>query len=86
MDPLALKPAVLVRVTWVDSDYTRGWHYPAEETGEYKLDLGSEITSVGLVVKANERSLVLSSSLSDSGGVLCPLSIPWGMIQRLEEL
>lgn len=83
MEPIAAKPQQLVKITWEDSSYEKGWHYRSED-GDYQFgDPCRRIETVGYIVENRGDVLVISGSLSRTGGVLCPLFIPYGMIVEI---
>lgn len=72
----------LVRVVWVDSNYTNGWRREEEKTV-----CVPKIVSVGFVTAATEDVMELSSSVGmDDGDKLNPLSIPACSIVEVERL
>jgi len=71
-----LKKGVFVLFTWVDSSSGVGW-------GESKAGVAL-IQSLGIVVSVSSISLTISTSLSDDGQWIDPLSVPWCSIQNLK--
>lgn len=79
MQPMKLPEGTAVHVVWVDSWTRKGWH---KQTAF--IDVG-RVESIGYVHKATDSCLALcSAAMADMG--LDPYSIPWGAIERIEEL
>ena len=66
----SLKP-VLIR--WTDSEASAGWKRIDDIPDDIKA---SEIDSIGYLIKENNESIVISTSVSDNGSVMDPLTIP----------
>lgn len=71
----------LVVVRWVDSAFLGGWRSGSRTP--YKV---GEVSSVGFVVEDVPEQLTLTTSVSDEGAVLSPLTIPRGCIEEVAEL
>ena len=72
-----------VYIHWLDStNMMGGWVYD-KLTAKAK-----DIETVGFIVDVNDKAVMVSSTRSDSGGVVNPISIPLGCIQdtRLFEI
>lgn len=79
MNALELVPHTLVRVTWIDSAFAKGWH-------EAFKPPPVSIVSVGFVTHNNPTLLTLCATVATDGSELNPLSIPWGTVSQLEKL
>jgi len=66
-----------VRVTWIDSSFAPGWQ------GESRGALEPIIT-LGFVTANRDDSLEVTATMGLRTGMLNPLSIPWGAIQKIE--
>lgn len=85
MTPRKLAVGTPVKLMWIDSDYAQGWHYPM--MGQYpSLAAKDRIATIGFVVSCTKESLVVSSTYAANGGVVTPLSVPWGCILKLSTL
>ena len=72
----------LVRVVWVDSNYTQGWQHDRDKTV-----CVPKIVSVGYVTAATEEAVEVAGSLgADDGDKLNPLSIPLVSVVEIERL
>lgn len=69
----------VVRIRWEDSAHLEGWRR------EPLVDVGT-VDSVGYVVATDEVGITISSSLTDEAAYVCPLSIPWSCISKIEEV
>ena len=67
-------------VTWIDSAVSHGWH-PIECDGR-----ASTITTVGWLAKQDKNTVTITSSISDHGRVVDPLTIPRVAVQRMYRL
>ena len=76
-----MKSNSLLRVTWLDSNFAKGWHASREQTAEVP-----KIVTVGYVTAATEDVLELTSTIAEDGGKLNPLSIPTRTILTVEKL
>jgi len=82
------KPRTIVRISWVDSSFKEGWHYP-DKSGSYPTLPNPRVLRLegaGIVVESTQEALVLALSMSREGGVINPTAIPWGAVQEVEEL
>lgn len=82
MEPRKLEQHQCVRVEWSDSSFAKGWHYPPFSFHEQLR----AVSTVGFVASCTEEMLVLSASLDQDGGVLCPVFIPWHAIEAVNEV
>ena len=65
-----------VYLRWLDStNISGGWIYETLEAN------AKEIESIGFIVAINDKSLMLVSTRSNTGGVVNPITIPLGCIQ-----
>ena len=71
-----LQTGQAVTITWLDSRARTGWY-------KDKPPDPSRIKTVGIVVTHDSDSLVLTTSMSDSGYALDPVSIPWGCVTNI---
>lgn len=76
-----MKSNSLLRVTWLDSNFAKGWHASREQTAEVP-----KIVTVGYVTACTEDVLELTSTIAEDGGKLNPLSIPTRTILTVEKL
>jgi hypothetical protein len=53
-----------------------GWIYDALTAN------AKEIESIGFVVDVNDKSVMISSTRSNSGGIVNPITIPLGCVQE----
>ena len=77
---VAIHSRDLVSVLWEDSATKSGWH---SSDGSTEFTIGV-VLSRGMVVAVDDDQLVLSTSVSDTGMVLDPVSIPWSCIKNIE--
>jgi len=80
MQPLELPKGKAVRVHWQDSAMLGGWSYGDKEFRP------EQIVSLAYVVETNQDCLTLTTTISNSDGIVAALMIPWGAIDTLEEL
>lgn len=69
----------LVRLTWRDSNYVRGWRHHDEVT----MDCPPIIT-VGYVVEMDEKTIEIANTVGLDGAKLNALSLPLGIISKIE--
>lgn len=72
----------IVRVTWVDSCADFGWRKLASVTP----DQYSTIESVGWLVRDDERSITITTSVSSVESCMDPLVIPKVAIKKMKGL
>lgn len=61
-------------IDWIDSSTIRGWqHADDKPVGYYEP---TKIQSVGYLVEDTKDFVTLTTSLSENGGIIDPLSIP----------
>lgn len=85
MKPRKFPKFSAVAIRWLDAtSRSAGWTMPAE-----KYELGRAYT-VGIVIAQDDKSITLAQSLITIDGQLQqvsePLSLPWGMIEIIEEV
>lgn len=68
-----------VEVKWIDSATDVGWK------AEINCD-PVRITSVGILVRFNEKAITISHSISEYGRVCDSITIPRGCIQNIKRL
>lgn len=68
MQSLTYKPVML---TWLDSEASPGWQYVQNLKPQE-----SKIHSIGWLVKETETAVMISTSVSENGGAMDPLTIP----------
>lgn len=68
MQSLAFKPVML---TWLDSEAIPGWQYAINIKPQE-----SKIHSIGWLIKETETAVMISTSVSENGGVMDALTIP----------
>lgn len=74
-----LQPGKAVFILWEDSATIDGWQR------DPKPDVGI-ISTVGWIVNADTKAVVVTTSLNDQFASICPLSIPWSCIKQCDEL
>ena len=72
------KPKI-VYVEWEDSCTTYGWLNP-------QVDETSMIRSVGIEVARTKKSITISTSESQGGRHVDPISIPMGCIRKIKRI
>ena len=85
MEQISLKKLTHVRVSWRDSTFTSGWHYP--QNGRYPKHVKPlPIATIGYVIESNDEGLTVAGTVNADESILNPLTIPWGCIEKLEEI
>ena len=79
MTALDLQPGKAVFILWEDSATIDGWRKDPQP------DVGI-ISTIGWVVNADTKAVVVTSSLNDQFSAICPLSIPWSCVTQCDEL
>ena len=79
---LDIKPYSVVTVTWSDSTFVRGWHYPPYEDVQAPL----RAKTAALVFDNCEEYLTVAEALTSVGGALNPLLLPWPSIEAISVL
>lgn len=69
-----------VRIYWYDSASAQGWQYTS------KVGQVGFIVSMGFVVNCKKDCITITTSFSSDGASIDPLSIPWGAIQKVDDL
>lgn len=81
MKPERYSRGKALRVFWVDSAESSGWNY--DENPPVHVE---EVVTLGFVVNTSEKGLGLSTSLSQLGGTLSRVYIPWQAITGIQSL
>ena len=77
MNTIKLEKDQCVHLRWLDStNISGGWIYDALTAN------AKEIESIGFVVDVNDKSVMISSTRSNSGGIVNPITIPLGCVQE----
>lgn len=77
MRPIELPKGKAVHVNWIDSVTQTGWNY---EGGGFEPE---HVHSIGYVISASPKTLVLSTSISDRGGIVSALIVPWQAVDEV---
>lgn len=80
MQQLDLSLDTLVYLDWVDSHFLEGWR----DKG-VKGDI-LHVQTVGFVTENEDTHLTVTTSLTEDGGIMCPLTIPWCCVEKAIEL
>lgn len=70
-----------LRVFWVDSTQSAGWMYESNPPVHVE-----EVTSLGFFVNSSVKGINLSTTLSENGGILSLITIPWECITGIQEI
>ena len=70
-----------LRVFWVDSTQSAGWQY--HENPPVHVE---EVVTLGFVVNTTNRGLNMTTSISELGGTLSMVSIPWECVIGIQSL
>lgn len=81
MQKIDLSLRTLVLVSWVDSNFSLGWHPADALTAKMP-----RAQTVGFVTYNDNEMIEVAGSIGADGGKLNPLSIPWISIESLEIL
>lgn len=81
MRPEKYDRGTALRVFWVDSAQSSGWRY--EENPPVHIE---EVVTLGFVANTSDKGISLTTSMSDNGGILSMVMIPWEAITRIQEL
>jgi hypothetical protein len=74
---IKLEKDSLVHLRWLDStNISGGWIYDALTAN------AKEIETIGFVVDADNKAVMVSSTRSNTGGIVNPITIPLGCIQE----
>lgn len=68
------------RIFWVDSAAPAGWTRP-----DYAFEVAT-IESVGFLIEKTPKQVTITTSVSDEGHVMNPLSIPVAAITKMKRL
>lgn len=63
-----------VLIEWVDSSSIRGWRHDSEMTDSFAEP--AKIQSIGYLLKDTKDFVTITTSVSENGGIMDPLSIP----------
>jgi len=78
MTPQPLKMYEKIYLTWVDSNFSNGWHPPERQTASMPL-----IETFGFITFVSDDLIEVSGSRGEEGAKLNPISIPWVSIVKL---
>lgn len=81
MRPEKYSKGTALRVFWVDSTQSEGWRY--EENPPVHIE---EVVTLGFVANTSNMGLSLTTTISDAGGILSLVMIPWEAILDIQEL
>lgn len=81
MKKIDLALRTLVLVSWVDSNFSLGWHPADALTAKMP-----RAQTAGFITYNDEEMIEIAGSIGADGGKLNPLSIPWISIEKLEIL
>lgn len=81
MKPEKYRRGKALRVFWVDSTENAGWHY-----GENPPVYIEEVVSLGWVASTSDKGLNLTTTISERGGTLSLVSIPWEAITDIQDI
>ena len=81
MKAIPLPKMKLIRFTWVDSNYARGWYNPEHFTASIP-----SITTIGYVTFSDNDILEVASTVGEEGAKLNALSVPWSSIKELKQI
>lgn len=81
MKPERYRRGQALRVFWVDSTECGGWHYGENLPVQIEM-----VESLGWVVNTSGKGLSITTTISDRGGVLATVSIPWGAITGIQDI
>lgn len=70
-----------LRVLWVDSAQTPGWVYEAEPPVNIE-----EAVTCGYFVNSSNEGINMTTTLSDGGGALNLIAIPWSAIREIQQI
>lgn len=81
MKPEKYDRGTALRVFWVDSTQSEGWRY--EENPPVHIE---EVLTLGFVANTSAMGISLTTTMSDNGGILSLVTIPWEAITFIQEL
>lgn len=68
------------RIFWLDSAAPVGWKHP-----DYPFEVAA-VESVGFLIEKTPKQVTITTSVSDEGNVMDPLSIPRAAITKMKRL
>ncbi len=74
-----MKENTLVKVDWIDSSTTRGWH--SREDAKNPDHTGIACVSVGFVVRDTKENITVCGTIGQDGDCLDAITIPRGCIK-----
>jgi hypothetical protein len=81
MKPEKYRRGQALRVLWVDSTQRAGWLYD-----EHPPVHVEEVVTQGFVVNQSPKGLNITSTISEAGGVLSLVTIPWECITDIQDI
>jgi len=81
MKAIPLPKMKLVRFTWVDSNYSKGWYGPEHRTASIP-----SITTIGYVTYSDKDILEVASTVGEEGAKLNALSVPWSSVTGVKQI
>lgn len=81
MKPEKYRRGQALRVLWVDSTETAGWLYLTNPPVHIEV-----VVTQGFVVNTSDEGINLTSTLSDNGGILSMVSIPWEAVKDIQDI
>lgn len=79
MKAIPLPKMKLIRFSWVDSNYAKGWHNENHFTASIP-----SIVTVGYVTHSDKDMLEVSNTIGLEGAKLNALSVPWASIKEVK--
>jgi hypothetical protein len=81
MKPEKYRRGQALRVFWVDSTQSQGWRY--DENPSVHVE---NVATLGFFVNSDLRGINMTSTLSDAGGSLSLVTIPWQAITDIQDI
>jgi len=82
MEPQNFQLGKAVFLQWEDSaEPEQGW----VRLGDAHVDIG-KMNTYGLVVGCDDDGIAVSTTITDQGACITPLSIPWGCVKNIREI
>lgn len=75
----AYAKGIALRVSWVDSTQRSGWMY--EENPPVVVE---DIITQGFFINSTKVGMNISSTMSEGGGILSLVTIPWEAIKNVQ--
>ncbi len=79
MKAIPLPKMKLVRFTWCDSNYAKGWYSESHFTASIP-----SIVTIGYVTHSDKDMLEVASTIGEEGAKLNALSVPWASIREVK--